>query len=116
MKCGHRRDAIKMVRGKIIFTDIREPIINIGELLGMPAGDANHLRRKVYRHDVLCAFGQLSRKGACAAAHLQSMAAFSWNMLQKKLVVVIVVRPAFTIEHGKTIEVFSDNRHIPVVD
>jgi len=112
MQRGHRRDAVKMVRGKIVFTDIRQQIIDIRKLRRVRPRDANHLRRKVHCGDVLRAFCQLSRKRTRATANFQGMAAFFRNMLQKKLVVVIVVRPAFTIEYRETIKVFGDNRHI----
>ena len=69
------------------------------------------LRRKVHGGDVLSAFCQLSRKRTRATANFQGMAAFFRNMLQKKPVVVIVMGPAFTVEHGKTIKIFGDNRH-----
>src|SRR5512132_4296386 len=112
MQSGHRRDAIKMVRGKVIFADIRQLIIDIGELFRARPGDTNHLGRKINCRDVPGAFRQLARKRTSPTANLQGMAAFFWNMLQKKLVVVVVMRPAFTVEHGQAIKIFGDDGHL----
>lgn len=57
-------------------------------------------------------FGKPARKGTCSATNLQGFTALRGNAPEQETVVVVVVRPTFVVEQGKSIEVLLNNAHL----
>src|SRR5229473_8109786 len=104
-------DAIKMHGGEIPRHGVGNLKLKIRKLRGARARDPNHLWRKVERYHVPGPLSQTPRERARAATNFQRVLTVIGKVSQKDIVIVIVLRPALSVEQREAIEVCLNDGH-----
>ena len=108
MKCGDSYDAVVMDRRERSVHYVGDFEIDLRERGGTATCHANHLRRKIYGGYFFNAARQSARKSAGAAANLESALTVRRDLLQQKIVIVIVASPCFFVELREAVEISLD--------
>jgi len=108
MQGGDSYDAVESGRRQRTRHNIINFEFDLQGRLRTRARYANHLRRKIYGGHFFNAARQGARESAGAAANLESALTVRRDLLQQKIVIVIVASPTFFVELREAVEISLD--------